>query len=207
MQDNRNFFTDETTIFKFEGFERVALLKNLETGEITRTPWPDDGIIEGFRKVDLNPPPLLLSQESVGARRGRKNTPPLEIQKPGPRSKKSSPYFGVSFHKRTGKYRAVVRINKQYKWLGEYTDPVKAAMAVDAELVRIGLPPKNHAVITARMQEDKVPSLAAQAAEGKEDIAESDMIFSCHGCGADYDEKPTTCVKCGGTSFEKSVKR
>lgn len=42
-----------------------------------------------------------------------------------------SGYKGVSFHKITGKYRAVIKINGKYKHLGEFDNPEDAAVIYD----------------------------------------------------------------------------
>lgn len=50
----------------------------------------------------------------------------------------SSKYYGVCWHKASGKWRGDVRFNKTHHYLGYFTDEVEAAKAVDQCLLKIG---------------------------------------------------------------------
>lgn len=49
---------------------------------------------------------------------------------PKPRDgRTSSPYKGVSLHKQSGRWQAMIKVNYRQKWLGNYDDPKEAAAA------------------------------------------------------------------------------
>lgn len=55
----------------------------------------------------------------------------------GPRKGNSSGYKGVCFDKRSGKWRAQITVNRHNHYLGDYADPVDAALAYDAAARRL----------------------------------------------------------------------
>ncbi len=51
------------------------------------------------------------------------------------RSDNTSGYVGVSFHKKDNKYQAHIAMKGERKYLGEFTDPMSAAIAYDSVAV------------------------------------------------------------------------
>jgi len=93
----------------------------------------------------------------------------------------SSQYLGVTVHqaKSGPRYYAQVSRGGKFKGLGIHNVEELAAAAVQEHL-------GNHA-----------------EAKRLTEIARQKTRFLCSGCGADYEQQPEKCGKCGGGSFEK----
>lgn len=156
--DTKNYFTDGTSIFKLDRFARIAILKNYETGEIVGAKVDGDKI-DGFVPVQLPMPPGASTRnkkdksgvteiltdpghsasgeqiptagnESARTRRGPKN--------------KTSKYYGVSLHKKSGKWRVQIPTGKGKSiWGGLFDSEEEAAKKVDEMLGKMNLKKKN----------------------------------------------------------------
>lgn len=139
--DAKNFFTDEKGIFKFEQFEQIAVLKNFETGEIIRVPWPQDGRIIGFRRIELR---QEGSQNKSIITPPEGNPPADNIAKKSRKAirTRSSKYYGVSLHKKSGKWRVQIPIqgsHGQSIWGGLFGSEEEAAKKADEMVQQRGI--------------------------------------------------------------------
>lgn len=162
---DKNFFTDGNGIYRFEGFEtiKIAVLKNLESGIIAKVPRLENGKLKGFKRVELRRSDtgeikrrikikeIKISSHTISAAATNDiiipdpvtAEAPKIIRHREPNMKNNSPYYGVSLHKISGKYRAQIGSAGPYKHLGTFVDPIAAAKAVDAELLKRGQPARN----------------------------------------------------------------
>ena len=108
----------------------------------------------------------------------------------------SSKYFGVTVHqtKNSGpSYYAQCFRGGKFKGLGIHKIEELAAAAVQKHIGNIEEAERLREI--ARQKTDTaIKELKGQAGKTR---------FLCSGCGADYEEKPDKCGKCGGGSFEK----
>jgi hypothetical protein len=142
---DKNYFTDGTDIFRFERFDKVAVLRNLETNIIVRVPWPEDGRLDGFRKVELRQPAEKSEQREKVDKvlKTMLDTPPIKTDRGIPMSgrrklqNKTSKYYGVSYHKKTRKWRVQVPVPGEARNIygGSFDDEDEAGRKAD-ELVQ-----------------------------------------------------------------------
>ena len=135
---DKNYFTDGKDIFRFEKFDKVAILKNLETNEIVRVPWPDDGRLDGFRRVELRQP----ADKPGPNPKIEPDTGSISAKTRRERKGKCSKYYGVTSGYK-GKWRIQLKIKDKRINIGGFKTEIEAAKAVDAELERRGLKKKN----------------------------------------------------------------
>ena len=57
-----------------------------------------------------------------------------------------SEYFGVSWYRNTSNWRAAIRVNKKFVYIGQFSDEQEAAIAVNTKMRELGLPIKNTSV-------------------------------------------------------------
>jgi hypothetical protein len=137
MNKSPIYYTDGTGIFKVEKLIRAVLLTNLETKEvITKEIVGSD--IKGFAIIDLSKVKDVLADTPKVAGAIQKSDKPR-----GPRKNKSSQYFGVSLSKQSGKWHTALWLDGKNKSVGRFDMEIEAAKAVDAELVKRGLPKRN----------------------------------------------------------------
>lgn len=149
------------------------------------------------------------SQSSKGKRRGR--PPKVRDERRGTKDVKtelrtlvrgkkkgkeqSSQYLGVTVQQSKEGPRYLAQSSRGGKWkgLGVHNVEELAAAAVQEHI-------GNHA------EAKRLRVLAQQKTDTAIDELKGNtgqMRFLCSGCGADYEQKPGQCKKCGGSSFEQ----